>query len=153
MYCNIFIIKYQNCWKTKNSIRAIKQQLLENTEYYISEIQQNKEKYKSSEIIKKLNENVQTFSKEYYISIYNENIESTNLYFTFYSKISEENLVLKNFSVFNLSNQIIEDEDEIEELDEMLIPNIDDKKIARIVDEFYKNEGEEKDVKLINNIE
>ena len=153
MYCNIFLIKYQNCWKTKNSIRAIKQQLLENTEYYISEIQQNKEKYKSSEIIKKLNENVQTFSKEYYISIYNENIESTNLYFTFYSKISEENLVLKNFSVFNLSNQIIEDEDEIEELDEMLIPNIDDKKIARIVDEFYKNEGEEKDVKLINNIE
>jgi len=53
----------------------------------------------------------------------------------------------KDFSMFNLSNQIIEEEDEIEELEDKLIPNIQDKKIAKIVDDFYKQEEDYKEVK------
>ncbi len=108
----------------------------------------NREAYENNENIKKINNDLRVLlGKEYNISIFNESSESTALYQNFYNKISEEKLLAKDFSMFNLSNQIIEEEDEIEELEDKLIPNIQDKKIAKIVDDFYKQEEDYKEVK------
>jgi len=118
------------------------------SEYYVSEKMLNREAYENNENIKKINNDLRVLlGKEYNISIFNESSESTALYQNFYNKISEEKLLAKDFSMFNLSNQIIEEEDEIEELEDKLIPNIQDKKIAKIVDDFYKQEEDYKEVK------
>jgi hypothetical protein len=117
------------------------------SEYYVSEKIVNREAYENNENIKKINNDLRVLlGKEYNISIFNESTDSTALYLNFYKKISEEKLLAKDFSMFNLSNQIIEEEDEIEELEDKLIPNIQDKKIAKIVDDFYKQEEDYKTV-------
>ena len=142
MHCKKVFIK--DCWKTKKALKVLKQQLPIKSEYYSSEQFINREVYEKDANIEKINSQLRVLlGKEFNISIYNESSESTSLYLNFYNKISEEKLLAKDFSMFNLSNQIIEEEDEIEELEEKLIPNIQDKKIAKIVEDFYKQEQEE----------
>ena len=133
----------KECWKTKNAIKLIKQQLPEKSIYYSSEIQLNKETYLNDSVIKKINSEIKLLEKEYIIGIYNENPESTSQYLNFYGKLTEENLISKNFATITLSNEIIDEEDELEEMDENLIPKGDDKKIAKILDDYYKQESME----------
>ncbi len=121
------------CWKKSNSVKVLRMQLPENSDYY------NSSKLVKKDLIEKefldtLNKNFRTLDEEFNIVTDKETNEANKIYFHFYDRIDEK-------SKKSRSNSVNFNPDEIDIDVDDLVPEMDNNKVNDMIKTYLKDEG------------